>query len=100
MVSIPKVIGILSCGLVLSMGLSPTAQTEEIGTSRIANPNTIKGVVLRIEYGNYFVKDKEGKEVRLETNKNTQMRGQVHKGDRIEAKVDDHNRALSILSLP
>jgi len=100
MVSIPKVIGILSCGLVLSVGLSPTGQAEEIGASRIANAKTIKGVVLRIEYGNYFVKDKDGKEVRLQTDKNTQMRGQVRKGDRIEANIDDQSHALSILSLP
>jgi len=100
MVSIPKVIGILSCGLVLSVGLSPIGQAEEIGASRIANAKTIKGVVLRIEYGNYFVKDKDGKEVRLQTDKNTQMRGQVRKGDRIEANIDDQSHALSILSLP
>jgi hypothetical protein len=41
---------------------------------------------------------KDGKEVRLHTDKTTQMMGEIKKGDRIEAKVNKKNHALSIRS--
>ena len=59
---------------------------------------TIKGELSRVEDGNYFVKVKDGKEVRLHTDKTTQMMGEIKKGDRIEAKVNNQNHALSIRS--
>jgi len=52
--------------------------------------------VVRVEYGNYTVKQKDGTEVILHTDNTTQMMGQIKKGDRIEAKVNDQNHALSI----
>jgi len=56
----------------------------------------IQGELFRVESGNYFVKVKDGKEVRLHTDKTTEMSGEVKKGDRIEAKVNNQNHALSI----
>ena len=47
-----------------------------------------------------IVKEKDGKEVRLHAGKKTQIMGQLKKGDRIEAKVDDQNNALTIRLLP
>lgn len=44
----------------------------------------IKGEVMCVEYGDYFAKGQDGKEVCLHTDKNTQMMGQIRKGDRIE----------------
>jgi hypothetical protein len=41
---------------------------------------------------------KDGKEVRLHTDKTTQMTGEIKKGDRIEAQVNTKNHALSIRS--
>jgi hypothetical protein len=99
MVSIFKVAGVLSCGLLLCLGLSKPVQAEEVGGARVEG-KTIKGEVSRIEYGDYFVKEKDGKEVRLHTDKSTQMVGQLRKGDRVEAKVTDRNYALSIRSIP
>ncbi|HEV8328435.1 MAG TPA: hypothetical protein VGQ08_13220 [Nitrospiraceae bacterium] len=126
MVSIPKVVGVLSCGLLLCLGLSNAAQAEhapapsdvmktdaqsdrqgfqsdddkqmndEMGSNRAKGAKTIKGELSRVEDGNYFVKVKDGKEVRLHTDKTTQMMGEIKKGDRIEAKVNDQNHALSI----
>jgi hypothetical protein len=126
MVSIPKVVGVLSCGLLLCLGLSNAAQAEhapapsdvmktdaqsdrqgfqsdddkqmndEMGSNRAKGAKTIKGELFRVEDGNYFVKVKDGKEVRLHTDKTTQMMGEIKKGDRIEAKVNDQNHALSI----
>jgi Cu/Ag efflux protein CusF len=36
----------------------------------------------------------------VHTDKKTQMMGQLKKGDRVEAKVDDQNNVLTIRSLP
>ncbi|HYM89426.1 MAG TPA: hypothetical protein VES92_09960 [Nitrospiraceae bacterium] len=128
MLSIPKVVGVLSCGFLLCLGLSNAAQAEhppapsdlmktdsvtdrqgfqsdddkqknvnnEKGSNRAKGARTIKGELSRVEDGNYFVKVKDGKEVRLHTDKTTQMMGEIKKGDRIEAKVNDQNHALSI----
>jgi len=126
MVSIPKVVGVLSCGFLLFLGLSNAVQAEhtpsssdvmktdhvddrqgfqsdddkqmneKMQSSSAEGSKMIKGELFRIESGNYFVKVKDGKEVRLHTDKTTQMSGEVKKGDRIEAKVNDQNHALSI----
>jgi uncharacterized membrane protein YcgQ (UPF0703/DUF1980 family) len=130
MVSIPKVVGVLSCGFLLSLGLSNAAQAEhppapsdvmktdsvtdrqgfqsdddkqknvddKKGSNSAKDAKTIKGELSRVEDGNYFVKVKDGKEVRLHTDKTTQMTGEIKKGDRIEAKVNKENHALSIRS--
>jgi uncharacterized membrane protein YcgQ (UPF0703/DUF1980 family) len=130
MVSISKVVGVLSCGFLLCLGLSSAAQAEhapgasdlmktnavtdqqgfqsdddkqknvndEKGGNRADGAKTIKGELFRVEDGNYFVKVKNGKEVRLHTDKTTQMMGEIKKGDIIEAKVNDQNHALSIRS--
>ena len=126
MVSIPKVVGVLSCGFLLCLGLSSAAQAEhapapsdlmktdaqsdrqgfqsdddkqksaEMGSNRAEGAKTIKGELFRVEDGHYFVKVKDGKEVRLHTDKTTQMKGEIKKGDQIEAKVSEKNHALSI----
>ena len=130
MVSIPKVIGVLSCGFLLFLGLSNAAQAGNVpgasdvmktdsqtdrqgfqsdddkqknvddkkGSNRAEDAKTITGELFRVEDGNYFVKVKDGKEVRLHTDKTTQMTGEIKKGDRIEAQVNDQNHALSIRS--
>ena len=56
--------------------------------------------MVRVEYGTYVVKEKDGKEVGLDTNNKTQMMGQIRQGDPIEAKVNDQNHALSIQAVP
>ena len=108
MVSIPKIVGVISCGFLLSLGLSHAAQADNVASAadelkaaqmeggHLKGGETIKGEVLRVEYGEYFVKGQDGKEVRLHTDKTTQMMGQIKKGDRIEAKVNEQNHALSI----
>jgi hypothetical protein len=130
MVSIPKVVGVISCGFLLCLGLSNAAQAEhtpspsdvmktdsvtdqqgfqsdddkqknvgnEKGSKLADGAKTIKGELSRVEDGNYFVKVKDGKEVRLHTDKTTEMMGEIKKGDRIEAKVNNQNHALSIRS--
>ena len=101
MVSIPKVVGVLSCGVLLCLWLSQAAQAvAEVGPSRLEQAKVIKGDLVRVDYGDYIVKDKDGQEVRVHMTKKTQVMGQLQKGDRVEAKVDDQNNALLIRSLP
>ena len=126
MVSIPKIVGALSCGLLLCLGLSNAAQAEHApapsdvmktdaqsdrqgfqsdddnqkkekqGSSHAEGAKTIKGELFRVEDGNYFVKVRDGREIPLHTDKTTQMIGEIKKGERIEAKVNNENHALLI----
>ena len=51
MVSIPKVVGVLSCGFLLCLGLSTAAhagQADETGGSRLERAKTITGELLRV----------------------------------------------------
>jgi hypothetical protein len=128
MVSISKIVGVLSCGFLLCLGLSPAAQAgyaapttdemktdqsdrrqggQEAGEKQMGDEmkggqskdgKMIKGEVLRVEGDNYFVKGQDGKEVRMHTDKTTQKIGSFKQGDRIEAKMNEQNHALSIRS--
>ena len=129
MVSIAKVVGVLSCGLLLCLGLSSAAraddtalpadklkaaqsdrrqggqeageqQMNDVQGGQSTGGKTIKGEVLRVEGNDYFVKDQDGKEVRLQTDETTQKASNINiePGDRIEAKVTDQHHALSIFS--
>ena len=128
MVSISKVVGVLSCGFLLCLGLSHAAQAgtaapttdemkadqsdrrqggQDAGEKQVSDEmkgveskdNTmITGEVLRVEGENYFVKGQDGKEVRLHIDQTTEKTGSFKRGDRIEAKVNDEHHALSIRS--
>lgn len=118
MVSLQKFVGLMSCGVVLCMGLSHSAlaanemsgaadpksgsadhlKSDQMKGAQSDAGKTIKGEVVRVEGDNYFVKGQDGKEVRLQVDPNTQKIGTISQGDRIEAKVNDQNRALSIRS--
>jgi hypothetical protein len=101
MVSIPKVVGLLSCGALLCLGLFQAAHAaDQEGASRLQQAKVIKGDLVGVDYGDYIVKDKDGNEVRVHMDKKTQVMGQITKGDRVEAKVDDKNHVLAIRSLP
>ena len=99
MYSITKVVSVLSCGVLLCLGLSQAAhagQADEEGASRLAQAKVIKGDLVRVDYGDYIIKEKDGQEVRVHMTNKTQVMGQVRKGDRIEVKVDAKNNALLI----
>ncbi len=108
MVSIPKVVGLMSCGFLLCLGLSNAAQagnapsaSDVMKTDSQSDPtgykeNVHKGEVLRIEGENYFVKGKDGKEIRLHVDKTSQLDGTVKAGDKIEAQVTEKDHAVSI----
>ena len=111
MVAISKIIGVLSCGFMLCLGLSNVASSaDQLNTDqsdkkmftvsdkdRFEAGKELKGEVVRVEGAKYFVKGQDGKEVPLHTDSTTQMMtGIIGKGDRTEAKVNDQSHALSI----
>jgi hypothetical protein len=121
MVSIPKVVGLMSCGFLLCLGLSNAAQAADAASTademkagqsdrkggqaglkgeqdKLKGGHMISGELLRVEGDNYFVKGQDGKEVRLHTDQTTLKTGNIRQGDRIEADVNDQNHALSIRS--
>ena len=151
MVSIPKTIGVVSCGFLLCLGLPYAAQADyaasaadklkadqagdriggqaglsydqekrerivaqagdriggqEAGEKQMNDmeggqsegSKTIKGEVLTVEGDNVVVKGEGGNEVRLHTDETTQKAKNIVPGQDIEAKVNDQNHALSILS--
>ncbi|TKB68390.1 MAG: hypothetical protein E8D47_02735 [Nitrospira sp.] len=99
--SIPKVVSVLTCGVLLCLGLSQAAYAiDEEGAKRLAEAKVIKGDLVRIDYGDYIVKTQDGTEIRVHITQKTQVMGQLKKGDRIEAKVDDKDNALLMRSLP
>jgi hypothetical protein len=112
MVSFPKVIGSVFCGLLLSLGLSTVAQAEmfdrshggqgagqtqlhqmEGGQSPVGK--TIQGEVVRVEGSDCVIKGQDGKEVRLQIDLPLLKAANIEPGDRIEAKVNDQNHVLS-----
>ena len=131
MVSFPKVVGVMSCGFLLCLGLSTAGQADN-GASEVVSKlkaeqtdrrqggqdagekqvnekmkggdstggKTIKGEVLRVEGNDCFIKGQDGKEVRLHIDLTTLKARNIEPGERIEAKVNDQNHVLSILSGP
>ena len=88
MVSIPKIVGVLSCGCLLGLGLS------------LNGLHTIKGEVLHVEPSSYFVNQYDGSQVRVHIDDSTQMTRHIGPGEHIEAKVNNEHHALSIRSAP
>ena len=60
----------------------------------------MQGDVLRVQGTNYVVKGLDGKEVSLHADNTTVKTGNFKAGDRIEAKVNEQNHALSIQAVP
>jgi hypothetical protein len=117
MISLPKIIGMMSYSFVLVMSLSATQAAESVelspcADSENAQPNqvkceeetpqgihTIKGEILHMNGANLLVKRSDGKEVILHVDLSTQMSEHVGPGDRIEAnvnQVEDESHAVSI----
>src|SRR5262249_12267767 len=114
MVQILRLAGVLSCGLLLSLELSVAAEAQDMKAGQSEGGSEqgdqkemtsqkrvhfIRGNVVRVQYGGFLVKQKDGTEVFLTTDNKTQMMGQIKKGDRIEAKVNDQNHAFLISPL-
>jgi hypothetical protein len=115
-ISIPKIMGVVSCGAVLCLSLSTAAQAERMkdpcterktGMHSILNCDkdaqkgidTIKGEVFGVEGGNLVIEEFNGRETRLHADANTQTDESVSRGDWVEAKVKDENDGKHVLSI-
>ena len=111
-------IALMSCGLLLWLGLSHTVQAAnaaeasqpaspgEAGGRKVAQDgmyaarekvrvgHRIEGKLLRIDGKDYFVMGKDGQEIRLHSNP-TPI-GNISQGNRIVATVNDQNHIRSI----
>ena len=113
MISIPKMAGIVSCSALLCLGLSNVASaadesaknpsvkmvSDSIGDSKPGK--TIKGEIIRVDGDSYyFVKQEDGKEVRMHVDSTTEQRStqKGKPGDHVIAKVDDKGHAISFLT--
>ena len=129
MVSFPKVVGGMACASLLCLGLSTAVQADNAATAAdklkadqsdrrqgggeagekqlhkmesgsSTDGKTITGEVLRVEGNDCFIKGQDGKEVQLHVDITTLKARNIEPGERIEAKVDDQNHVLAILSNP
>ena len=113
MVFISKIVSVVSCGFVLYVGLSDAnaagygALGEESGptimqedqSGRGPGDEVIKGEVLRVEGDHLFVREEDGKEVRMHIDQTTKMKAKkLDRGELIEATINEQNHALSIHS--
>jgi hypothetical protein len=116
MVSIPKIIGVISCSVVLGLSLSNAAQARmspgPCADMNKGQPNllmcdeetrqgieTIKGEVLRVDGDNLLIGRFNGQQMGLHIDKTTKMIGHIGRGDRIEAKVAEVDYQKHVLSL-
>jgi hypothetical protein len=118
MVSNPKIFGVITCGFLLSLSLSNVAlATERMKPDPCADRKTgmheplncdkdaregietIKGEVLRVDGDNFLIQRSDGREVRLHIDADTQMTGNIDRGDRIEAKVREVDYQQHVLSI-
>jgi hypothetical protein len=116
--SIPKIVGGMSSGVVLCASLSGTPQAKETinpkecselkgghrdlvqcEEDRKQGIDTVKGEVLRIGKRQYVVQRFYGKTMQLNTDASTQVTGTIGLGDSIEAKVIEENETKHVLSI-
>ena len=114
MVSIPKVVGVLSCGFLLCLGLSNVASSaDKLNTGpsdktmftvsdkdNFEAGKVVKGEVVRIDGDNYSVREDSGNVVKMHVDDTTQTRSNVKAkpGDHVIAKVNAKGHAISFLT--
>ena len=100
MTGLHRILSVVTCCVLfcVCLGLTDIASSGE--NKKSEHEKVIRGNVLRIEGNNYFVKDREdGKEVRLQVDKTTQMNVVgVTAGDNVMAQVNDQNHVELIIT--
>jgi hypothetical protein len=89
-------VAILGLGVGISEAADPMAGKEAAPTigERLTN-DTVKGTLMRVDGENYWVKDTDGKEVRLHVDTSTKL-DKVVKGDKVKAYVTDNRHATTL----
>jgi len=114
MISIPKVVGVLSCGLLLCLCLSNVASSSDklnTGQSggkiftvddkdRFVPGKEVKGEIVKVDGENYVVREDSGNEVRMHVDATTETGSKIKgkPGDHVIAKVNDKGHAISFLT--
>ncbi len=114
----PKFMHVLLGGILLFLGLFSMPQIGDVASAAdqlketpceippgqnamqaeqdaMRGSHMVSGEVVRVDGAIYVVKEKGGKEVKLQTDEKTE-KSPVNKGDHISANVDDRNHALWI----
>lgn len=114
MVSIHKVVGVLSCSFLLCLGLSTVASSADrfntghsggkiwtVGDmDRFVAGKEVKGEIVKIDGEHYVVREASGAEVRMHVNASTETRSSMTPkvGEHVLAKMDAKGHALSFLT--
>jgi hypothetical protein len=113
--SLAKAIGFLSCGFLLSLGLSAVASSADkvyTGQSeakvftvddkeRFVPGKEVRGEIVKIDGANYVVREASGAEVRMHVDNSTEKikSGLMPKeGEYVRAKIDAKGHALSFIT--
>ncbi|MEO7860864.1 MAG: hypothetical protein ABIU05_10545 [Nitrospirales bacterium] len=89
-------VGLLSFGVGIAGAADPMYDKEAKPTlgERITK-DTVKGTLMRVEGEYYWVKDTDGKEVRLHVDASTKL-DKVVKGDRVKAYITDQGHTTTL----
>jgi len=109
MVSIPKVVGVLSCGFLLCLGLSTVASAADqsdkkmftvTDKDRFEPGKEVTGKVVQVEGEKYFVRESSGNVVQMHVDATTEKSSSaaIKPGDNVIAKVNAQGHAISFLS--
>jgi hypothetical protein len=114
MVSIPKIVGVMSCSFVLCLGLSNVVSSaDKLNTGpsdktifTVSDKDdfeagkVVKGEVVRVEGQNYSVRDDSGNVTQMHVDETTQTRANIKAkpGDHVIAKVNAKGHAISFLT--
>ena len=86
--------GIVGAGI--SEAADPMAGKEAKPTiGERLTKDTVKGTLMRVDGANYWVKDTDGKEVRLHVDASTKL-DKVVKGDRVKAYVTENGHTTTL----
>ena len=118
MMSIFKIVGLMSWGLLLWLAQShaaqavnaagrPASQSDPLerkggqvgghtAREKLKVGHRIEGELLRVEGKDYFVMGKDGQEIRLHSDPTTRKIGSINQGYRIVATVNDQSHMRSI----
>lgn len=114
MVSIHKVVGVLSCSFLLCLGLSTVVSAaDQFNTGhsggtiwtvadkdKFVAGKEVKGEIVKIDGENYVVREASGAEVRMHVDASTEKKSNMTPkvGEHVLAKVDAKGHALSFLT--
>ena len=89
-------VAILGVGVGLSEAADPMAGKEATPTiGERLTKDTVKGTLMRVDGEYYWVKDTDGKEVRLHVDASTKL-DKVVKGDKVKAYITDQGHTTTL----